>query len=93
MNPIDFLLKPLRDTAQPLLCYVWKAGLISLLPSLAISALLSQLVTLEEPPGLREGPPAQLLFGVLILSPWLETLLLWLFLWLFGFVKMFAIFG
>jgi hypothetical protein len=76
------LLDILRNTAQPLLGYVWKAGLISLLPSLAISALLNQFIALKEPPGLREGPPAQILFGVLILSPWVETFLLWYFLWI-----------
>jgi hypothetical protein len=85
MSLIDRLLSPLRNTTQPMLGYGWKAGLISLIPSLAISTLLNQFLTLKEPPGLREGSMVQILFGVLILSPWLETLLLWFFLWLLHF--------
>ncbi len=75
------ILHILRNTDQPMRNYVLKAALISLFPSLAISAVVTPLMPGQGPT--FEGPPvAVTIVGILILSPWLETILLWGLLWI-----------
>lgn len=75
------ILRALRNTEQRIGSYVWKAGLIAVLPSLAVSFLLSAGTHSGPSPAFR-GPAMMVVFGVLVLSPWIETLLMWPILWL-----------
>jgi hypothetical protein len=74
------VLQILRNTDQRVWSYVWKAALISLIPSLAISAAVMSMLP-EEGPSF-EGPVAVSVVGILVLSPWLETIILWGILWI-----------
>jgi hypothetical protein len=77
---MKWVLRILRNTDQRMWSYVWKATLISLIPSLAISAVVALVIPGKGPD--FEGPPLIFtLLGILVLSPWLETLLLWGTLW------------
>jgi len=73
------LLALLRDTDRPLPSYVWRVCLIALLPSLAISAVVTLAFPNTPPP--LEGPAVVMVVGVLLFSPWLETLMMWPVLW------------
>jgi hypothetical protein len=72
------ILRPVRDTDQPIASYIWRAWLIAFLPSLAISAFVALATSL---PGPKAPPPGQTgmfwVAAVLVLSPWLETLMMW----------------
>ena len=74
------ILRILRNTDQRVWNYVWKATLISLLPSLAISAVVMSMLPDEGPS--FEGPVVLSVIGMLVLSPWLETIILWGILWI-----------
>ena len=69
------ILNVLRDTDQKLTSYCWKAGLISFVPSVLVAAVLTPLRGGESIE--FDASPLELVFGILILSPWLETLLMW----------------
>jgi hypothetical protein len=75
------ILQPLRNTDRGIASYVWRATLISLVPSIVIAAVVTIAVPDSEPPG-KESPILLVLFGVLFVSPWLETLLMWPVLWI-----------
>lgn len=75
------ILRILRNTDQGIGSYVWKAGLIAVVPSLVVSFVLT--TAMQSGPGpMINGPAITAILGVLILSPWLETLLMWPILWL-----------
>lgn len=73
------VLELLRNTDRPLGSYVWRAWLIAMLPSLVVSALVT--FALPDSASPLKGPAVFVLVGVLFLSPWLETLLMWPVLW------------
>ena len=67
----------LFDTDKSKWRYVIQAGLVSLLPSLAIATLLQASGILTESNGPEfKGHPIALLVGIVIISPALETLLM-----------------
>jgi hypothetical protein len=76
----EVFLRILRNTDQRVWSYVWMATLISLFPSLAISAVVMSVLP-EEGPSF-EGPVVLSVIGMLVLSPWLETIILWGILWI-----------
>lgn len=71
------ILRPVRDTDQPVASYVWRAWLIAFLPSLAISAIVTLTTSLPGPKGPTPGHAWFWVVAVLVLSPWLETLAMW----------------
>ena len=73
------LLELLRNTDRSMRSYVWRAWLIALLPSLVVSAVVTLALPESTPP--LKGPAVFLVVGVLFLSPWFETLLMWPVLW------------
>jgi hypothetical protein len=75
----NWVLRVLRNTDRSMVGYVWRAWLIALLPSLAISAVVTLVLPDHEPP--LKGPAAFLVVGALLVSPWLETLMMWPVLW------------
>jgi hypothetical protein len=72
---VEKVLAVLRNTDQPVGDYIWKAWLIALLPSIAISAIVALVVPGHGPS--FNGPLWFVVVGGLILSPWVETLLMW----------------
>lgn len=76
-KPQTRLLQWLFDTRISMRRYVLRAGLISLLPSLAIAFILAicGIITEETGPGF-EGSPLQLIFLIVIVGPPIETLLM-----------------
>ncbi|MCU0918245.1 MAG: hypothetical protein MUC88_27325, partial [Planctomycetes bacterium] len=70
----------LARTDLPVRSYIWKAALIALIPSLLISAVVT-LALPDDIPSLS-GPVVIVVFGVLLLSPWMETLFMWPILWI-----------
>jgi hypothetical protein len=78
MNPLTNILA--RRADQPILNYVWKAVIVALIPSLIIGTLVS-LVVPDKGPQFK-GPLFLVVFSVLVISPWLETLLMWPILWI-----------
>lgn len=77
----------LFDNRKPALKYIFYAGLISLLPSLAIAGILafSGVITEESGPQF-EGPVVVLLISMIIAAPMLETLLMVPVLWVLSFI-------
>ena len=71
------ILSTLHDTKQGSWPYIWKATLISLIPSLCIAFIISVVYPAAKEPDFA-GPPILLAVGLLVFSPWTETLLLWL---------------
>ena len=72
-----WLLRWLFDTRVSMLRYVLRAGLISFLPSLAITFLLALAGVLTEETGPTfEGPPLVLIVLIVFVGPPLETLLM-----------------
>ncbi len=60
--------------------YVWKAALIALVPSLIVGTLVA-LAMPDKGPSF-DGPVVMVVLGLLVLSPWVETLLMWPILWI-----------
>jgi hypothetical protein len=77
VKPQPWLLRWLFDTRISMLWYVLRAGLVSLLPSLAIVSILGicGVITEETGPAF-EGPPLQLIVLIVIVTPPIETLLM-----------------
>jgi hypothetical protein len=75
MRWIDLLYR----TDQPMGSYVWKAALIALIPSLLIAIPVTLAMPAQTPA--FDGPVVLSILGFLVLSPWLETLLMWPILW------------
>ena len=80
------ILQCLCNTDRGIGSYVWRASLISLIPSLVVSAVVTIALLmlhqpLNDPPG-TGGPVLLVLFGALFFSPWLETVLMWPALWI-----------
>jgi hypothetical protein len=71
------ILNTLHDTNQGCLSYTWKAALVSLIPSLCIAFIVNAVFPAAEEPEFV-GPPVLVAASLLIVSPWIETLLLWL---------------
>ena len=83
------VLSVLFDTRKPTWKYVLHAGLISLVPSLLISLIVTSVGLGNEetmPQFSREAGPVVLFVAVVIVSPVVETLVLGLSLWLLTFV-------
>lgn len=70
------ILRILRNTDQSIWRYVWKASLLALIPSIVISIGVTLAMPAEGPD--LAGPAIQVVCGILIISPWLETLIMWL---------------
>ena len=72
------ILDTLHDTRQGCLSYILKATLISLIPTLCIVFIINALFPGAKGPDF-EGPPVFItIFLIVIVSPWIETLLVWL---------------
>lgn len=78
----DFIMRELGDTDQPVVRYVWRAWLLSIVPT-GVIGLLTYLLLGDPPnasaldldPELLSQP---LLTGALwVLAPWIETLMMW----------------
>ncbi len=69
------MIRTLARTDQPVWTYVAKAALLTLIPSLVISAVVETILPDEGPT--FDGPVIVVVVGVLVLSPWIETLLMW----------------
>ncbi len=74
------LLETLFNTDQPIRRYVWKAYLIAFIPSIIISMAVGFLFP-EDGPSF-EGSIASLVIGIIIVGPWIETLLMLPIIWL-----------
>lgn len=72
---MKIILRILSDTQQPILSYVWKATLLALIPSLVIGVGVALAFPGNVPP--LSGSNASVICGALIVSPWLETFLMW----------------
>lgn len=70
----------LRDTTQPPYKYVWRAALISFIPSILIGMVVSGLAPDNGPT--FEGSTVSIVIGVVLLSPLIETLLMIPILWI-----------
>ena len=69
------LIDVLRDTSQSPCRYVLSAALISVIPSLIISSFVD-LIFEPEPIPIFDTSAGSLLFGAVLIGPWLETLLM-----------------
>ncbi|HPA18506.1 MAG TPA: hypothetical protein PLU30_12220 [Verrucomicrobiae bacterium] len=79
------ILSALSDTDQPLIGYAFKAALISVVPSLVVGFVALPLLPGTPLPIQLDIHTGPMLFGIAVLvSPWLETLLMWPVLWLLG---------
>ena len=77
----------LFNNRKPALKYIFYAGLISLLPSLAVAGTLAVLGLITEESGPEfEGTVVVLLITMIIVSPVMETLLMGPLLWLLSFI-------
>ncbi len=87
VKPQMWLLRWLFDTRISMPRYVLRAGLISLLPSLALTFILalSGVITEERGPAF-EGSPLELIVLIVIVGPPLETLLMGLGLRILSFI-------
>jgi hypothetical protein len=78
---MENILRVLRNTDQSVPSYVWQAWLISMIPSLLISALVAGVrasAGYGNPPlKLWESPVWLVLLGVFLVGPWIETLVMW----------------
>ena len=74
------VLQFLSRTDMPAGTYVWKAALISLIPSLIISIVVN-LILPGKGPSFQQMPAIVMILGVVVFSPWVETLLMWPILW------------
>ncbi len=79
-NITERMLRLLGNTDRPMLGYIWRAWLMALIPSLALTAMVALSAVLRgtsvKNPPLGESPWG-IALGGLIISPWLETLLMW----------------
>ena len=73
---IKTVLRILSNTNQPILNYVWKAALLSIIPTLIISTAVT-LALPDKSPSLTGGSAVYIIYSMLILGPFLETLFLW----------------
>lgn len=72
------IFRPLRNTDQPKLSYVWRAWLITFVPSPVIGGILWFTLGLPSNQGMLPNESLLRFFsGMLLLSPWGETLLMW----------------
>lgn len=72
------IIRSLRNTDQSKASYVWRAWLISFIPSLVIATVVVNLLGLQPYKDLTiDKSPTFWVFGVVLLSPWAETLLMW----------------
>ena len=69
-------LDTLRNTKQGIGNYVWKAGLMSVIPTFGIAALVRVAIGPDGGPDFS-GPVASVVFGHVVVGPFLETLLMW----------------
>ena len=69
----------LSRTDLPARTYVWRAAVIAFIPSIMISIVVTLALPHKSPT--FDGPVAFVVFSMLILSPWIETLLMWPILW------------
>lgn len=79
---IKGILQALRNTEQPAYNYIWKAWLISFVPSMVISFIVQLTMPAQMPPLDAKAPVALTVLGILVISPWSETLLMWPVLWI-----------
>lgn len=76
--PDILIFRSLRNTDQPVASYVWRAWLISSIPSLVIVTIV--VIALGLQPFRAREPEESLIFevfGIVLLSPWVETFLMW----------------
>ena len=71
------ILDTLHNTKQGSWSYIWRATLISLIPSLCIAFIIGVVFPAAEEPDFG-GSPIFIALGLLVLSPVIETLTLWL---------------
>lgn len=74
-NTMKRILALLRNTDRPLAGYVWRAALVAFIPSVLLSAVVTSLFPSGTPD--FEGPVLVLALTFVVVSPWLETLLMW----------------
>lgn len=75
----------LYDTDQHILNYVWKAALISLVPSIILGLILwlcSLFIPIPDNDLNFEGSIFYIFFSVVLFSPWVETLMMLPILWI-----------
>jgi hypothetical protein len=72
------ILRALRNTDRPVASYVWRAWLISFIPSLVIALIVTSVLGSHtvKTPAPKQSPISEV-FGVVVLSPWVETFLMW----------------
>jgi hypothetical protein len=72
------IIRSLRNTDRSIASYVWRAWLISFIPGLAIATIVFNALGLQPYKDLTvDKSPTFWVFGVVLLSPWAETLLMW----------------
>jgi len=69
----------LHNTRRGYFNYIGKAVLISTIPAIVLAVVLSVIIPNAKAPELK-GSIFTIVIGVLIISPWVETLLMWLIL-------------
>jgi len=76
--PMNKLIAPLRNTDQPIYSYLWKAWLIDLAGTILIGVPVVTICVFADygpPPDDRTAPMH--VIGLLLIAPWLETLIMW----------------
>jgi hypothetical protein len=79
-NPLKNMFTALRNTDRPILSYVWRAWLIAFIPTMLIAPVVQSAMPDKVPS--FDGPIVITVLGVLVLSPWAETLLMIPILWI-----------
>jgi len=86
---VAWAIRSLSNTDQPMLGYVWRAWLIAIIPAILISVVVNLVFgsldwgRLASKGSVSTGPPAMWVVatawvvGMVLLNPWLETLLMW----------------
>ena len=74
------LLHTLSRTDQPSWSYIWKAALISIIPTLVISIVVGLAMPTSRPS--LGSSVATVLLGLVFLAPWMETFLMLPVLWI-----------
>lgn len=74
-DPLKGTLDALRNTDQHILSYVWRAWLIAFIPSAAIGIIVGLLLPDKMPS--FDGPLVGTVLIMVLIGPWLETLLMW----------------
>jgi len=78
---VQRIVRILRNTDQPIPSYIWRAWLVAYIPSLLLATITAQLVLVVGLGGSQHSQlnpsPLVLVLALLLISPWLETLLMW----------------